>query len=159
MNESPMQFNEDIRRLSKISPEMCEQMIALDLANAGLTAFVDGYADESPYMLYLTQDGVLCGKLEYTFNIDNERAEIVWINAVGYGGVLLAEFEARMLELMPRCTISLICSLDNDERKETVLRRLNFYFKHGYKARDIDYKTARCTHLTFCKTIERNKDR
>lgn len=152
-----IEFIEDIRRLSKIEPAIRAQMIELDERTAGLTAAEDGYGEVSSYMLYAIENGKLCGKLEYSFNIEGAIAEIIWLNAPGYGNAMLAEFENRVLELMPRCTLCLTCSIDAEERKETVLRRLNFYITHKFTVQDIKYTQPTCTHLTMCKTIERHR--
>ena len=61
-----------------------------------------------------------------------------WIWArPGCGTPLLKAVERRLFKERP--TIELLVSIDSRERKQTVLRRMNFYIKNKYKVKNVRY--------------------
>lgn len=80
------------------------------------------------------------GYIEYEIN-NNNSVYIDWIVAIkGNGTELLKAFEEKMFSKYN--SIKLNISLDSNERKETVLNRLNYYIKFNYRAYDIKYRDS-----------------
>lgn len=73
----------------------------------------------------------LANQTKHTYILD-------WIWArPGYGTPLLKAVERRLFKERPR--IELLVSIDSRERKQTVLRRMNFYIKNRYKLKNVRY--------------------
>ena len=90
----------------------------------------------STHLLVLRVDGRVCGAVEYHVSVlpENKDASIQWICAErGFGDKLLLALE-EVAKSQGRDVISGWASLDVDESECTVLRRLNFFIKNGFRA-------------------------
>jgi hypothetical protein len=66
-------------------------------------------------------------------------AHLEWIWAPGAGRAVLAH-TLKYLREAGASRLDLQVSLDPNEKKATVLRRLNFYISHGFKATDVKFR-------------------
>ena len=65
--------------------------------------------------------------------------KIIWIYGPGYGKMIMANIEHHFKQKKVK-KIVLNCSVDPTEKKETVLRRLNFYIKMQYRVTNITFR-------------------
>ncbi len=65
--------------------------------------------------------------------------KIIWMYGPGYGKMIMANIEHHFKQKKVK-KIVLNCSIDPTEKKETVLRRLNFYIKMQYRVTNITFR-------------------
>lgn len=95
--------------------------------------FLTAVADE---MLCVQVDEKVVGKVEYL--IHNDKCNIMWFNAPGFGEFILTELESILRE-QKVVLIELLCTLSGSEDDATCLRRLNFYMHRGFSAKKLFY--------------------
>lgn len=78
--------------------------------------------------------------LGYTiFKEYNNNIKIEWIYAKhGYGTEFLHRIERSLFKKYNK--IFLNCSIDPNEKKDTVINRINFYIKNNYRIYDIEFR-------------------
>lgn len=102
-------------------------MIKIHLGNVSIN---DGY-------VYIDDDKKIYGYC--ILNNKKRHTVIEWIYAKkGFGTEFLKRIEKRIY--MNTNKIILQVSIDPNEKKETVIRRLNFYIKNRYRIFDIEYR-------------------
>lgn len=99
---------------------------------------VDGYRNRLSTEMLCIHMGTIMGKIEYTIDRSGTTATLHWIVSDGMGKLLLDKFH-RVLHERGVAEIRLVCSLSESERPQTVLRRLNFYTRYGYRAVGIKF--------------------
>lgn len=139
----------DERSASQLSTSLVEQMANLDAPfdDSGMGGYVSSGAT---HMLFVVVAGYVVGKIEYC-----RVGPIVfleWICAPGAGSALLELFERNMAQA-GATSIVLTCGLDPAEQSSTVLRRVNFYIKHRYRATAIEYMGEGRTRLRMAKQL------
>src|SRR5271165_5994534 len=106
----------------RLPDETVEEIVKLDSLNGNddHKKPPDGYCSKSDCMLLAKQNGVVCGKLEFSFVNDYKACYISWICAPGCGSALVAKFE-NLMKGQSVSEIQLMVSVDPDERQEVVL--------------------------------------
>lgn len=132
-----MTFILDERAASQLSQQQIEQIKQLDepYDDSGVGAYA---SSKGTHMLLLVRaaDGGIVGKAE--FYRAGATLMLEWLCAPGHGAEVLRKLE-RFATEDGAASISLTCGLDPRESDSTVLRRLNFYAKHGYQTTAIEY--------------------
>lgn len=71
--------------------------------------------------------------------LKNNNIKIDWIKAdPGYGTPFLKRVEKALFKKYNKIILNV--SIDPNERKNTVMRRINFYIKNSYRVYDITYR-------------------
>lgn len=96
-------------------------------------------------------DNKLVGYIIYLL-IDKKICKIDWIFAPGFGKELMKRIESK-LKKSGINKILLNVSVDPNESKPTVMKRLNFYIGLGYKVFDIKYRKDYGPLLSMSKNL------
>jgi len=116
--------------------KLCKLQLGKDLFN------FEGYVK-------IQQESIL-GYLLYT--MDNDTVKIHWIYAKpGHGSELLTKVEGQLRKYYKRVILNL--SIDQQELKSHVMRRINFYIKNNYRVYNIIYRKQFGVELQMEKNI------
>lgn len=106
---------------------------------------------ESDIIYGFYSDNKLVGYIIYLL-IDNKTCKIDWIFAPGFGKELIKRIESKLKKSSIN-KISLNVSVDPNESKPIVMKRLNFYIGLGYKVFDIKYRKDYGPLLSMSKDL------
>lgn len=100
--------------------------------------FDKNYKINNGYVLIDDFDKII-GYCLFTENNEKNFIKIDWIYSnKGFGSEFLSRLERSFFKKYNK--IILTCSIDPNEKKETVLRRINFYIKNNYKVYDYNFR-------------------
>ena len=106
---------------------------------------------ESDIIYGFYSDNKLVGYIIYSL-IDKKTCKINWVFAPGFGKELMNQIESK-LKKSDINKILLNISIDPNEPKPTVIKRLNFYIGLGYKVFDIKYRKDYGPLLSMSKDL------
>ena len=93
----------------------------------------------------------------YTILLPQEKSNIIkidWIYAEpGYGTLFLKRVENSLFKNYNKIILNV--SIDPNEDKNTVMRRINFYIKNNYRVYDIKYRKKYGPLLNMYKSIDK----
>lgn len=148
-----MTFIFDEREASRLTELQIEQIKQLDnpYDDSGMGAYV---SIGGTHMLLMIRADNIVGKAEYCRT--GPVLMLEWLCAPGNGDEILGKLEKFAVE-DGATSIILTCGLDPREEKSTVMRRLNFYAKHGYRTTAIEYmaNVDGATRLKMRKKLKR----
>lgn len=116
-----------------------------------LVKYVDDKKIMKLYKRHYGSDNVDSGKIIYglyklemlvgyvVYIIDNDVVILEWIYAPGYGKVFMKKLELDFINSGIK-KIILKFSVDPNENKKSVMRRMNFYIGLQYRVYDIEYR-------------------
>lgn len=108
------------------------EILDLDLAHdadaVSTSGYLDGYATD---MILLIVNKKLRAKAEYSYS--GNKCKIHWLCGRGFGGAILEALENHVKSLGVTIIVATV-SLIRSEKDSTIMRRLNFYYKHNFKA-------------------------
>ena len=84
--------------------------------------------------------------------ISNDTIKVEWIYGPGYGRMIMFNIEHHFKQKGYKLII-LNCSIDPQELKQTVMRRLNFYIKNKYRVHDIEFRNEHGPLLKMEKSL------
>jgi hypothetical protein len=111
----------------------------------------NGYATKADFMIVAVHDGRVRGKVEFSLFPLERLCYIDWVAAPGFGDVVLKQLE-KFLKEHSIDKIDLKISIDSSEKQETVVRRVNFYFRHGYIVVKITHHSNALPEVEFYMT-------
>ncbi len=117
------EYNNDIMQIDKLYLEHFGKKLKQDKSN-----IIYGFYS----------DNKIVGYIIYIL-IDKHTCKIDWIYAPGFGKELMKRIEIKLKKLDIN-KILLNVSIDSNENKITVMKRLNFYIGLNYKVFDIKYR-------------------
>ena len=101
----------------------------------------------------INENNDIIGYSEYEYNDKTNTISINWIVAKkDHGTPLLSELEKKWLNDGVK-NIMLKVSIDPNENKNTVMRRLNFYIKFNYRVKDIEFREKYGPLLSMYKRL------
>mgnify|MGYP001257581756 CR=1 FL=1 len=87
----------------------------------------------------LINDDKILGYCLYTEDNNKHFIKIDWIYSnKGFGSEFLSRLERSFFKKYNKIILS--CSIDPSEKKETVLRRINFYIKNNYRVTNFNFR-------------------
>ncbi len=110
----------------------------IDIGNLEHTKLPTGYRqdDSDEMFLFYNANDTLYGKIEFSKN----GGKLDWILTMpGHGTSCLKYFEQHVLHNRGINSIILTCVVSPDESPDTVLTRMNFYQKNGYRFTHVTY--------------------
>ncbi len=106
---------------------------------------------------YSIKDGILLKKddkiVGYSLFYPLSKKEIYldWIWAPGYGTVFFKRLERKWKKNYEKVILKV--SIDPNEKKDTIIRRLNFWYKLGFKTKNIKFRNKYGPLLTMEKDL------
>jgi hypothetical protein len=112
---------------SRKNEDLTMDAIKSQLRQFDVDSLYDGFQSRAEEMYFLSHNGVIVGKLEFT--VSNGVAEICWLFAPRHGEEMYKYFESRMLARRHVHRLVAHVSIDEQESQETTICRLNFFRK------------------------------
>lgn len=109
----------------------------------------ESYQINNGYVLINDFNKIL-GYCLYTEDNNKHFIKIDWIYSnKGFGSELLSRLERSFFKKYNK--IILCCSIGTNEKKETVLRRINFYIKNNYRVTNFNFRDKYDVSLEMTK--------
>lgn len=127
-------------RGDKLNNEQIEGLYKLHRSTYDYTDILDVFKKDLKKFYVLYDDIGSTGILGYINVVQQDSTlKIIWIYGPSHGKLIMLNIENHFKKKGIK-KITLDCSIDPNEKKETVIRRVNFFFKQGYRVYDIDFR-------------------
>ena len=138
----------------KLDDEQINSLYELHRKVYDYTGLLDDFRKLLPNIYVLTDEDIsdIKGYIQISFPSDN-TIKVEWIYGPGFGKLIMINIEHHFKQ-KGYTKIILNVSIDPNELKETVMRRLNFYIKNKYRVYDIEWRPEHGPLLKMEKVLD-----